>query len=69
MPCMMIECAPPKRESTVASLESTACRLLATCSMIVEDDKTVKLYYGAADYVQCVALGTLEDIVYACKNW
>jgi predicted GH43/DUF377 family glycosyl hydrolase len=39
------------------------------CSMIVEDDKTVKLYYGAADYVQCVALSRLEDIVYACKNW
>jgi beta-1,4-mannooligosaccharide/beta-1,4-mannosyl-N-acetylglucosamine phosphorylase len=39
------------------------------CSMIVEDDRTVKLYYGAADTVQCVALGRLDDLVYACKNW
>ena len=39
------------------------------CSMIVEDDATVKLYYGAADTVQCVATGKLEDIIHACKNW
>ena len=39
------------------------------CSMIVENDAGVKLYYGAADHVQCVALGKLDDIVYACKNW
>lgn len=39
------------------------------CSMIVEDDGSIKLYYGAADHVQCVALGTLADLVYACKNW
>lgn len=39
------------------------------CSMVVEDDNSVKVYYGGADYVQCVAQGQLEDIVYACKNW
>jgi beta-1,4-mannooligosaccharide/beta-1,4-mannosyl-N-acetylglucosamine phosphorylase len=39
------------------------------CSMIVEPDRTVKLYYGAADMVQCVAVGRLEDIITACKNW
>jgi len=39
------------------------------CSMIVEDDGAVKLYYGAADHVQCVALGKLDDLVYACKHW
>jgi beta-1,4-mannooligosaccharide/beta-1,4-mannosyl-N-acetylglucosamine phosphorylase len=37
--------------------------------MIVEDDGSVKVYYGAADHVQCVALGGLEDLIYACKNW
>ena len=37
--------------------------------MILEDDGSVKLYYGAADTRQCVALGQLDDIVYACKNW
>ncbi len=39
------------------------------CSKIIEDDGTVKLYYGAADTVQCVALGRLEDLLFACKNW
>ena len=39
------------------------------CSMIVEQDGSVKLYYGAADTCQCVALGTLDDIIFACKNW
>lgn len=39
------------------------------CSMILEDDRSVKLYYGAADTRQCVALGQLDDVVYACKNW
>lgn len=39
------------------------------CSLIVEEDKTVKLYYGGADTVQCVATGKMEDIIYACKNW
>lgn len=39
------------------------------CSKIVEPDGTVKLYYGAADMVQCVAVGRLDDIIHACKNW
>jgi predicted GH43/DUF377 family glycosyl hydrolase len=39
------------------------------CSMIAENDGSVKLYYGAADTRQCVAVGKLEDIIYACKNW
>jgi predicted GH43/DUF377 family glycosyl hydrolase len=40
-----------------------------TCSKIVEDDGTVKVYYGGADFVQCVALGKLDDIIFACKHW
>ena len=39
------------------------------CAMIVEPDHAVKVYYGAADTVQCVALGRLEDLVMACKEW
>jgi predicted GH43/DUF377 family glycosyl hydrolase len=39
------------------------------CSKIVEPDGTVKVYYGGADTVQCVAEGRLEDIIYACKHW
>lgn len=39
------------------------------CALIVEDDRTVKLYYGAADTSQAVALGDLDDVIFACKNW
>lgn len=39
------------------------------CSKIVEPDGTLKLYYGAADTVQCVAVGKLEDVLMACKEW
>jgi predicted GH43/DUF377 family glycosyl hydrolase len=39
------------------------------CSKIIEPDGSVKVYYGAADTVQCVAMGRLADIVHACKNW
>jgi predicted GH43/DUF377 family glycosyl hydrolase len=39
------------------------------CSKIIEPDGTLKLYYGGADTVQCVAQGTLDDVLFACKNW
>lgn len=39
------------------------------CSAILEDDGLVKIYYGGADTVQCVATGQLADIVHACENW
>ena len=39
------------------------------CAKILEEDGSLKLYYGGADTVQCVAEAQLEDIVYACKNW
>lgn len=39
------------------------------CAKIVEPDGTVKVYYGGADTVQCVALGRIDDIIHACKHW
>ncbi len=39
------------------------------CSKILEPDGSVKVYYGGADTVQCLATGRLEDIIYACKHW
>jgi predicted GH43/DUF377 family glycosyl hydrolase len=39
------------------------------CAKIVEPDGEVKLYYGGADTVQCVATARLEDILHACRNW
>ena len=35
-------------------------------AVIPEPDGTVKLYYGAADYVQCVATANLSDLIAAC---
>lgn len=39
-----------------------------TNAAIVEDDGTVKIYYGAADSVQCVAFSTIEQLLAACRN-
>lgn len=36
-------------------------------AVIPEPDGTVKLYYGAADYVQCVATTTLQALLDACE--
>ncbi|MDD2478105.1 MAG: glycoside hydrolase family 130 protein [Candidatus ainarchaeum sp.] len=33
---------------------------------IPESDGTVKVYYGGADYVQCLATGKLDDLINAC---
>lgn len=35
-------------------------------AVIPEDDGSVKLYYGAADYVQCLATARLDDLIEAC---
>ena len=37
-------------------------------AVIPEPDGTVKLYYGAADYVQCLAIARLSDLIDACYN-
>jgi predicted GH43/DUF377 family glycosyl hydrolase len=35
-------------------------------ALVVEPDRTVKVYYGAADFVECLATGTLDDLIAAC---
>lgn len=39
-----------------------------TSGAVVEDDGEVKVYYGGADTVQCVATSTIEELLYACKH-
>lgn len=39
------------------------------CAKILEPDGTLKVYYGGADTVQCLATGSLADVVHACRNW
>lgn len=37
-----------------------------TCGVIPEDDGQIKVYYGAADQVMCLATAALEDITSLC---
>jgi predicted GH43/DUF377 family glycosyl hydrolase len=39
-----------------------------TAGAIVEDDGEVKIYYGGADSVQCVATTTIQRLIDACYN-
>src|SRR5262252_8791468 len=39
-----------------------------TSGAVVEDDGTVKVYYGGADTVQCVATGRVDALVDFCKS-
>jgi len=37
-------------------------------AIIPEADGTAKLYYGGADYVQCVAFTEIKDLIDVCKR-
>ena len=39
-----------------------------TCGAVVEDDGAVKIYYGGADTVQCLATTTVDKLIDACYN-
>ncbi len=39
-----------------------------TNAAIPEEDGTVKIYYGAADAVQCVGFAKMRDLLDACRN-
>lgn len=36
--------------------------------MILEDNGEVKIYYGSADSVECVAFSTLDELIALCKD-
>jgi len=36
---------------------------------VLEDDGTVKIYYGGADTVMCLAYAKIDDLIYAAKNY
>lgn len=56
----------PEAEYEMRGLVEHVC---FPCAKIVEPDGEVKVYYGGADTVQCVAVGKLDDIIHACKYW
>jgi beta-1,4-mannooligosaccharide/beta-1,4-mannosyl-N-acetylglucosamine phosphorylase len=37
--------------------------------MILEDSGEVKIYYGAADTVECLATAHVDDLVALCKPY
>ena len=36
--------------------------------LVIEDDGTAKIYYGASDTVECLATAKVEDLIALCKN-
>ena len=56
----------PEADYEITGLVEHVC---FPCAKIIEPDGEVKLYYGAADTVQCVATAQLEDIIHACREW
>jgi len=39
-----------------------------TSGAVVEDDGEVKVYYGGADTVQCIATTSIEQLLHACRH-
>jgi len=49
-------------------MKGRVSNVVFTCNALLEDDGTVKIYYGAADTNIGLAQGSLEDIIRACYN-
>jgi beta-1,4-mannooligosaccharide/beta-1,4-mannosyl-N-acetylglucosamine phosphorylase len=49
-------------------LEGFRGEVLFPGGMILEDDGEVKIYYGAADTVECLATARIEDLVSLCNQ-
>jgi predicted GH43/DUF377 family glycosyl hydrolase len=47
-------------------LNGSTPSVVFTCGAVVEDDRTVKIYYGGADTVMCVADTTVDSLLQAC---
>lgn len=39
-----------------------------TTGAVLEDDGAVRIYYGGADTVQCLATANVDELIYACKH-
>lgn len=56
----------PEAEYEMVGLVDHVC---FPCAKIIEPDGELKLYYGGADTVQCMATAQLDDVIHACKHW
>jgi predicted GH43/DUF377 family glycosyl hydrolase len=60
--------APILSPTTDYELTGLTYAVVFTCGAVLEDDGEVKIYYGGADTVQCLATAKLDDLVDACFN-
>lgn len=76
---MMLDLEDPTKLLAVSKREILAPRedyekhgqtpdVVFTNGAVLEDDGTVKIYYGGADTVQCVAFAKLDDLIDTCFN-
>ena len=49
-------------------LNGTTPSVVFTCGTVVEDDGVVKIYYGGADTVMCVAETSINNLLQACAT-
>ncbi len=60
--------APILSPTTDYELTGLTYAVVFTAGAVVEADGMVKIYYGGADTVQCLATAKLDDLVDACFN-
>ena len=60
--------APILSPVTDYELNGLTYAVVFTCGAVNEPDGQVKIYYGGADTVQCLATATISDLVDACFN-
>jgi predicted GH43/DUF377 family glycosyl hydrolase len=69
-PTKMIACS---RRAILApeepyELMGQSMNVVFTNGAVAEDDGTVKIYYGGADQVQCLATARIDDLIDSCLN-
>lgn len=55
-------------ESHWETVEGYRTNVLFPCGAILEDDNTVRIYYGASDTVVCMATAKLDDLLALCTE-
>ena len=50
------------------TVEGFRTNVLFPCGAILEDDDTVRIYYGASDTVVCMATAKLDDLIALCTE-
>ncbi len=68
-PGKVIGLSPEPLLAPEASYETRGYRndIVFPCGWVLEGDGTVKIYYGAADTVQCLATARLEELIGLCE--